>query len=77
MAFIGGFSTIALAGTRRTPMESLSEARRRYDQPVPEIARFFGIVIHMFVNSGAALHRPRFHAHSLPGRGSDLRHRFD
>ena len=44
-------------------MESLSEARRRYDQAVPEIARFFGIVIHMLVEPGGALHRPRFHAY--------------
>lgn len=49
----------------RTPIESLSETGRRYDQPVPEIARFFGIAIHMFVEPGAALHRPRFHAYYL------------
>ena len=37
--------------------------RARYDRVVPEISRFFGIVIHMFVEPGAALHRPRFHVY--------------
>lgn len=30
---------------------------------MPEIARFFGIVIRMYVESGAAHHRPHFHAY--------------
>jgi len=30
---------------------------------VPEISRFFGIVIRMFVEAGAPHHRPHFHAY--------------
>jgi hypothetical protein len=30
---------------------------------MPEIARFFGIVIRMYVEAGAAHHRPHFHAY--------------
>lgn len=30
---------------------------------MPEIARFFGIVIRMFVELGAPHHRPHFHAY--------------
>ena len=30
---------------------------------MPEIARFFGIVIRMFVEVGAPHHRPHFHAY--------------
>ncbi len=30
---------------------------------MPEIARFFGIVIRMYVEAGEAHHRPHFHAY--------------
>ena len=30
---------------------------------MPEISRFFGIVIRMFVEPGAPHHRPHFHAY--------------
>lgn len=30
---------------------------------MPEISRFFGIVIRMFVEAGEAHHRPHFHAY--------------
>ena len=30
---------------------------------MPEIARFFGIVIRMYVEAGLAHHRPHFHAY--------------
>ena len=30
---------------------------------MPEISRFFGIVIRMFVETGAQHHRPHFHAY--------------
>jgi uncharacterized protein DUF4160 len=30
---------------------------------MPEISRFFGIVIRMYFESGAPHHRPHFHAH--------------
>lgn len=30
---------------------------------MPEIARFFGIIIRMFVEVGASHHRPHFHAY--------------
>jgi hypothetical protein len=30
---------------------------------VPEISRFFGIVIRMFVEAGVQHHRPHFHAY--------------
>ena len=30
---------------------------------MPEISRFFGIVIRMFVEAGAPHHRPHFHAY--------------
>ena len=30
---------------------------------VPEISRFFGIVIRMFMEAGATHHTPHFHAH--------------
>jgi hypothetical protein len=30
---------------------------------VPEIARFFGIVIRMYAEAGGAHHRPHFHAY--------------
>ena len=30
---------------------------------VPEISRFFGIVIRMFVEAGSPHHRPHFHAY--------------
>jgi len=30
---------------------------------MPEIARFFGIIIRMFAESGAPHHRPHFHAY--------------
>jgi uncharacterized protein DUF4160 len=31
--------------------------------PVPEIARFFGIIIRMYAEAGGAHHRPHFHAY--------------
>jgi hypothetical protein len=39
--------------------------QRKYlcDCPLPEIARFFGIVIRMFAEPGAPHHRPHFHAY--------------
>lgn len=30
---------------------------------MPEVSRFFGIVIRMYVESGAPHHRPHFHAY--------------
>ena len=35
----------------------------RFDANVPEISRFFGIVIRMFVEVGAPHHTPHFHAY--------------
>ena len=32
------------------------------NQPMPEISRFFGIIIRMFMEVGAPHHRPHFHA---------------
>lgn len=32
---------------------------------MPELSRFFGIVIRMFVEAGKAHHRPHFHAYYL------------
>jgi hypothetical protein len=43
--------------------ESPRTDRARYHDPVPEISRFFGIVIRMFVEPGAPHHRPHFHAY--------------
>ncbi len=34
---------------------------------MPELARFFGIVIRMFVEAGEPHHRPHFHAHYQEG----------
>jgi hypothetical protein len=34
---------------------------------VPELSRFFGIVIRMFVEAGAQHHRPHFHAYYQDG----------
>jgi hypothetical protein len=36
---------------------------------VPEISRFFGIVIRMFVETGGPHHRPHFHAYYAGGVG--------
>lgn len=36
---------------------------RERSRRVPEISRFFGIVIRMFVETGARHHRPHFHAY--------------
>jgi hypothetical protein len=36
---------------------------------VPEIARFFGIVIRMYVEAGGPHHRPHFHAYYQNGAG--------
>lgn len=33
-----------------------------YSSSVPELSRFFGIVIRMFVEAGGQHHRPHFHA---------------
>jgi uncharacterized protein DUF4160 len=41
----------------------IAERGARYHHPVPEICRFFGIVIRMFVEPGAPHHRPHFHAY--------------
>ena len=30
---------------------------------MPELSRFFGIIIHMYVEPGAPHHRPHFHAY--------------
>ena len=38
-------------------------AALRYDRRMPEISRFFGIAIRMFVEVGAQHHRPHFHAY--------------
>jgi hypothetical protein len=32
-------------------------------RPMPEISRFFGIVVRMFVEAGSPHHRPHFHAY--------------
>ena len=32
-------------------------------EPLPEIARFFGIIIRMYVELGAPHHRPHFHVY--------------
>ena len=32
-------------------------------EPLPEVSRFFGIVIRMFVEAGGVHHRPHFHAY--------------
>ena len=42
---------------------------------MPEIARFFGIIIRMFAEPAAPHHRPHFHAYSR--RRRDLCHRCD
>ena len=34
-----------------------------YSVSVPELSRFFGIVIRMFVEAGGQHHRPHFHAY--------------
>ena len=36
---------------------------------LPEISRFFGIVVRMFVEAGAPHHRPHFHAYYQGGVG--------
>jgi hypothetical protein len=36
---------------------------------LPEISRFFGIVVRMFVEAGAPHHRPHFHAYYKGGVG--------
>jgi hypothetical protein len=45
--------------TNRDRRESVSCRESR----MPEIARFYGIIIRMFVESGAAHNRPHFHAY--------------
>lgn len=37
--------------------------RRPYCSAMPEISRFFGIIIQMFVEVGGAHHRPHLHAY--------------
>lgn len=32
-------------------------------EPLPELARFFGIIIRMYAEAGAPHHRPHFHAY--------------
>ena len=39
-----------------------------YSSFVPEISRFFGIVIRMFVEAGGQHHRAHFHAYIEPRR---------
>lgn len=34
-----------------------------YGAPMPEISRFFGIIIRMYMESGAPHHQPHFHAY--------------
>jgi hypothetical protein len=34
-----------------------------YSSSVPELSRFFGIIIRMFVEAGGPHHRPHFHAY--------------
>jgi hypothetical protein len=41
-------------------MDSLKDRRRK---PVPELSRFFGIVMRMFVEAGAPHQRPHVHAY--------------
>ncbi|MGH9367668.1 MAG: DUF4160 domain-containing protein [Thermoanaerobaculia bacterium] len=37
--------------------------RERDEGNIPEISRFFGIVIRMFIEAGGPHHRPHFHAY--------------
>src|SRR6266545_3265558 len=41
---------------------SPSRCRRADTERMPEISRFFGIVVRMFMEVGAPHHRPHFHA---------------
>ena len=38
-------------------------AEDQFERPVPEICRFYGIIIRMFVEQNAPHHRPHFHAY--------------
>jgi hypothetical protein len=49
----------AAAHRERQPDQS----RTMYSSPVPELSRFFGIVIRMFVEAGGQHHRAHFHAY--------------
>ena len=56
-----------MGGTRSNTAMDLTHVspRTRYrDEPyrMPEISRFFGIIIRMFAEVGAPHHRPHFHA---------------
>jgi hypothetical protein len=42
---------------------------------MPEISRFFGIVIRMFVEAGVAHHSPHFHAYYQGQAARALSHR--
>jgi hypothetical protein len=36
---------------------------RRIGSSVPEVGRFFGIIVRMFMEAGATHHTPHFHAY--------------
>ena len=42
---------------------AVAELAPRIDNVVPEISRFFGIIIRMFMEAGAVHHTPHFHAY--------------
>lgn len=39
------------------------ECRRAYNECVPELSRFFGIIIRMFAEAGSPHHGAHFHAY--------------
>ncbi len=46
----------------RRPLGRQGKLRTVYSGGVPELSRFFGIIIRMFMEIGAPHHRPHFHA---------------
>ncbi len=47
-------------GARPQPLATKSQLER---ETVPEVARFFGIIIRMYAEPGVPHHRPHFHAY--------------